>query len=139
MSDGRINQLVLAMCQKGLATYDREDVDAVLTHTHLDQCEYATLALVAYQYRTAFGALHCPTQQFIETRAAQSPAYQQYTGRRGKRRNGRPTPPPPGDPLLVLREPAAGREAQDGATCQTETETQPDAKEEPETTTQKEI
>lgn len=52
-SDGTVDVLVRGMCERGLSTYRREDVDEVLTDARCQQCTYATLAQVCFQYREA--------------------------------------------------------------------------------------
>lgn len=103
-SDGVANRLVLAMCKQesGLAAYPRSQVDAVLNDETLKSCEYGTLALLAYCYREAFGAISCPAQKHLEVKAWQSSHYREYMGARKGKRKGAAAVVPDSDPLAVL-------------------------------------
>jgi len=102
-SDGRVNALILKMCERGLGFYDRKDVNAILMDENaLRQCEHGTLCFAFFSYERAFGLKNWHIQRHIEIKAWQSSCYRDFVG--FKKPGAAPVELEAGDPLQELLE-----------------------------------
>lgn len=91
-SDGRVNQAVNQMCDRGMDQYKKNQVDQILKdESMLKQCTHETLCRAFYEYSKAFKEKNWHIQKHIEIKAWQSSTFRTFMG--GQKKGA----PPPND------------------------------------------
>lgn len=89
-SDGRVNQAINEMCDRGLSSYDKGKVDKIfLDEDMLRQCEHETLCRAFYEYANTYKEKNWHIQKHIEIKAWQSSVYREFM--RNRKCGARPT------------------------------------------------